>query len=191
MTAVSSLGAATIFFIAVGLAMDAFAVSITSGLTVRPFRFGFAFKIAFLFGLFQAVMPVLGWLAGLSFRSLISGFDHWIAFGLLAFIGGKMVFEGFSDNSAAKERNFLSLWVLLVLAVATSIDALAVGLSFSLLKTSIVFPAVVIGLVTFVISALGVLIGSRFGHRFENKAEILGGLILIGIGIKIVIDHTA
>jgi putative Mn2+ efflux pump MntP len=190
MSTVSAVGTTTVFFIAVGLAMDAFAVSITSGLTVRPFRLGFAFKIAFLFGLFQALMPVLGWLAGLSFRSLISGFDHWIAFGLLAFIGGKMVFEGFSDGSATKERNFLSLYILLVLAVATSIDALAVGLSFALLKTSIVFPAVVIGVVTFVISSVGVLIGSRFGHHFENKAEILGGLILIGIGIKIVIEHS-
>jgi len=189
MAAVSTIGTTTIFFIAVGLAMDALAVSISSGLTVRPPRFGFIFKIAFFFGLFQGIMPVIGWLAGLSFRSLISGVDHWIAFGLLGFIGGKMIFQGLSDGAATKERNFLSLYVLFVLAVATSIDALAVGLSFSLLKTSINFPAIVIAVVTFIISALGVLVGSRFGHVLESKAEILGGMILIGIGIKIMIEH--
>ena len=179
----------TILFIAVGLSMDAFAVSITSGLTIKNLKVNNAFKIAIFFGSFQAIMPLIGWLAGLSVRNFISGIDHWIAFGLLSFVGGKMIYESLSTKPTAKENNPLNLYVLLVLSVATSIDALAVGLSLSFLNISIAMPVVIIGVVTFFLSFLGVFIGDRFGHFFEKKMEIIGGLILVGIGIKIVIEH--
>lgn len=180
----------TILLIAIGLAMDALAVSITSGLTIKDLRISNALTIALFFGSFQALMPVIGWVAGLSARDLISGIDHWIAFGLLSLIGCKMILSSTRIGSNEKEIDPLNISVLLVLAIATSIDALAVGLSLSFLKMAIVTPAVIIGLVTFVLSFLGVFVGNVSGHFFENKIEIIGGLILIGIGIKIVIEHT-
>ncbi len=145
--------------------------------------------IAIFFGLFQAVMPLIGWLGGLSLKNFISGLDHWIAFGLLSFIGCKMIYESIKVESNVREINPLNVYVLLILAVTTSIDALAVGVSFAFLKISIVTPILVIGIITFFLSFIGVFIGDRFGHFFENKIEILGGLILIGIGIKILIEH--
>ena len=178
----------SIVLIAVGLAMDAFAVSITSGITIKSLRINNAFKIAIFFGLFQAVMPIIGWLAGLSLRDYISAVDHWIAFGLLSFIGCKMIYESITVQSSEKEINPLNVYVLLVLSVATSIDALAVGVSFAFLKVSIVTPVIIIGTVTFFLSYLGVYIGDRIGHFFENKIEIAGGLLLIGIGIKILVE---
>jgi putative Mn2+ efflux pump MntP len=181
----------TITFIAFGLAMDSFAVSITSGITIRYLRIGNALKIAIFFGSFQAVMPLIGWLAGLSLRDFISGVDHWIAFGLLSLVGCKMIYESFKVESSEKAMNPLNVYVLLMLSVATSIDALAVGVSFAFLKVSIVTPIIVIGIVTFVLSLLGVFVGDRFGRFFEKKIEIVGGLILIGIGIKILVEHLA
>ncbi len=179
----------TIIFIAFGLAMDAFAVSITSGLTIKHLRINNALKIAIFFGSFQAVMPVIGWLAGLSLRDFIAGVDHWIAFGLLSFIGCKMIYESIKIKSSKKEINPLNVYVLLMLSIATSIDALAIGVSFAFLKISIATPIIVIGAVTFLLSFLGVFVGNRFGHFFESKIEIVGGFILIGIGIKILIEH--
>ncbi len=181
----------TLLLIALGLAMDAFAVSITNGITIKHQRIHNALKIGLFFGAFQALMPSIGWLAGLSLREFIGGIDHWIAFGLLSLIGGKMIYESIKVGSEEKTSNALGLFVLFMLSVATSIDALAVGLSFALLKISIVTPILVIGLVTFVLSFLGVFIGNKVGHFFENKIEILGGLILIGIGVKILIEHLA
>ena len=178
----------SIILIAVGLAMDAFAVSITSGITIKRLHMNHALKIALFFGLFQAVMPIIGWLAGLNLRDYISAVDHWIAFGLLSFIGCKMVYESITVQSSEKEINPLNVYVLLVLSVATSIDALAVGVSFAFLKVSIVTPVIIIGTVTFFLSYLGVYIGDRIGHFFENKIEIAGGLLLIGIGIKILVE---
>ena len=178
----------SIVIIAVGLAMDAFAVSITSGITIKSLRINNALKIALFFGLFQAVMPIVGWLAGLSLRDYISAIDHWIAFGLLSFIGCKMIYESITVQSSKKEINPLNVYVLLVLSVATSIDALAVGVSFAFLKVSIVTPVITIGAITFLLSYLGVYIGDRIGHFFENKIEIAGGLLLIGIGIKILVE---
>ena len=178
----------SIVLIAVGLAMDAFAVSITSGITIKSLRINNALKIAIFFGLFQAVMPIIGWLAGLSLRDYISAVDHWIAFGLLSFIGCKMIYESITVQSSEKEMNPLNVYVLLVLSVATSIDALAVGVRFAFLKVSIVTPVIIIGTVTFFLSYLGVYIGDRIGHFFENKIEIAGGLLLIGIGIKILVE---
>jgi len=169
--------------------MDAFAVSITSGLTIKSLRINNALKIAIFFGLFQAIMPLIGWLAGLSFRDFISGVDHWIAFGLLSVIGCKMIYESSKMGLNKKKINPLNVYVLLMLSVATSIDALAVGLSLSFLKVSIVLPAIIIGIVTFLLSILGVYFGNRFGHYFERKIQIIGGLILICIGIKILIEH--
>jgi putative Mn2+ efflux pump MntP len=134
-------------------------------------------------------MPLIGWLAGLSLRDFIAGVDHWVAFGLLGLIGGKMIYGATKIGTHEKETNPLSLFVLLILSVATSIDALAVGLSFAFLKISIATPIIVIGFVTFLLSFLGVLVGNRLGHFFEKKMEIVGGLVLIGIGIKILIEH--
>ena len=179
----------TITVIAFGLAMDAFAVSITSGITIKHLRINNALRIAIFFGLFQAFMPGIGWLAGFSLRDFISGIDHWIAFGLLSMIGCKMIFESTRMGSSEKEIDQLNIYVLLILSIATSIDAFAVGLSLSFLKISIVTTAIIIGIMTFMVSFLGVFVGNRFGHFFENKIEVIGGLILIGIGIKILIEH--
>ncbi|MBW2554968.1 MAG: manganese efflux pump [Deltaproteobacteria bacterium] len=182
------MDAITIIAIAFGLAMDAFAVSITSGITIKNLKINNALKIALFFGLFQAIMPLVGWLAGLSLKDFISEIDHWIAFGLLSFIGCKMIYESITVQSNEKQIDPLNVYVLLMLSVATSIDALAVGVSFAFLKVSIVTPVIIIGTVTFLLSYLGVYIGDRIGHFFENKIEIAGGLLLIGIGLKILIE---
>ncbi len=179
----------TIIFIALGLAMDAFAVSIASGVTLKKVRLRYAFRVALFFGGFQALMPLLGWLAGNSFSSYIAAFDHWVAFGLLAFIGGKMIYESTVLKEAEKKTDPRNLTILFILAIATSIDALAVGLSFSFLNVTIIEPVIIIGVITFLLSFAGVYIGARTGSFFENKIEIIGGIILIGIGIKILIEH--
>jgi len=136
-------------------------------------------------------LPLIGWLAGLKLKDFMGGVDHWIAFGLLGLIGGKMIWESMKMDSGEKPSSALTPLVLLSLSVATSIDALAVGVSFAFLKVGIVVPILVIGLVTFVLSFLGVMVGNKIGHFFERKIETLGGLILIGIGIKILMDHLA
>ena len=174
--------------IALGLAMDSFSVSITRGLTNTPRRMSLeALKVAFMFGLFQGIMPVVGWLAGVSMIDFISGLDHWIAFGLLAFIGLRMIYEATTVESK-KMVSSSSFSVLIMLSVATSIDALAVGLSLSFLDVSIFTPAIIIGVITFALSFLGVYIGKKFGGFFE-KIGVLGGVILCVIGIKILIEH--
>jgi len=183
----------TVIFVALGLSMDAFAVSITSGLLIEGLKIRHAAKIALFFGGFQALMPVLGWIGGAGFRKYISHFDHWVAFGLLAIVGARMVYEGFKPNKGEGARQFdpLNFRVLLVLAIATSIDALAVGFGLSLIDVPILRPAFTIGLITFTTSFAGVYIGDRIGHLFERKIEVLGGLILIGIGVKILIEHLS
>ena len=183
------MDAITIIIIAFGLAMDAFAVSIASGLAIKKLRVHYALRIALFFGAFQAIMPAVGWLAGLSLRDLITEFDHWLAFGLLAAIGGKMIYESFKLESDKKQIDPLKLAVLLTLAIATSIDALAVGVTFAFLNVAIVWPVAVIGLITFGVSFLGVFIGDRFGHLFESKIEFIAGLVLIAIGLKILLEH--
>jgi len=179
----------TILLIALGLAMDAFAVSIAHGMTLKTLRNSTALKMAAFFGSFQAVMPVLGWLVGLSLLDLISGVDHWVAFSLLFFIGCKMIYESFKTTPNEKEQKTLTLSILLMLSIATSIDALAVGLSFAFLKIAIATPIVIIGAVTFLLSFLGVTFGKKLGRFFENKIEIVGGLVLIAIGTKILFEH--
>ena len=175
--------------IGMGLAADAFAVSVTSGVTLRKMRLHHAMRIALFFGAFQAIMPLLGWLGGQVFRPYIRSFDHWIAFILLAGLGAKMIHEARkpADDEAATDPT--NIYVLFGLAIATSIDALAVGVTFSFLEMNIWQAIGIIGLVTFVVSFAGTQIGKTLGHIFENKLEILGGLILIGIGLKILIHH--
>lgn len=182
----------SLLFIAVGLAMDAFAVSIASGFAVRKLHFSYAVKIAFLFGLFQGFMPIIGWLAGSSLVEQITAIDHWIAFGLLSFVGGKMIYESkaFCEDEVC-DQDPKRIYILLTLAIATSIDALAVGLTLSFIDVDIVTPAIIIGAITFLLSLAGVYIGDKVGHFFESKIEILGGLILIGIGIKILVEHLS
>ncbi len=179
----------TIVLIALALAMDAFAVSIANGIAVKRPKPGYALKIGAFFGSFQSVMPVLGWLTGLGLRGLVTGIDHWVAFGLLFAIGCKMIYESLRMGSREKAVGAVSLSVLLLLSVATSVDAFAVGASLSFLKVSIAVPVIVIGIVTFLLSFAGVFIGNLFGHFWEGKIEIVGGLALIGIGIKILLEH--
>jgi manganese efflux pump family protein len=179
----------TIIIIAVGLAMDAFAVSVVSGSADKQLKIKHAFRIAVFFGGFQAIMPLVGSLAGISLKGHVANYDHWMAFVLLSTVGAKMIYESFKITSAEENFNPENILVLLVLSVATSIDALFVGITLSFLRISIVTAVIIIGLVTFVLSYLGVLIGKRFGHFFENKIEALGGLVLIALGLKILIQH--
>lgn len=184
--------------IALGLSMDAFAVSVSNGICIPNLRHRHAFRAALVFGLFQAGMPILGWFLGSTFRTLIQTVDHWIAFGLLVAIGGKMIWESFETPEnceceagcqCAKGHNILTWPGLLVLAIATSIDALAVGLSYCLLGQSIWLPALMIGVITFGMSSLGCELGRRMGSHMGAWAERVGGLVLIGIGVKILIEH--
>jgi len=178
----------TTVLIALSLAMDAFSVSISHGLVNKSVKLTNALKLGISFGSFQVIMPVLGWLAGVSVIDLIAGFDHWIALGLLCFIGGRMIYES-TKMGSEKLISSLSIGTLLILSIATSIDALAVGLSFSFLNVPIIAPAIIIGTVTFSLSFLGVYLGNHFGHFLGNKVEIVGGLILIAIGIRIFLEH--
>ena len=177
----------TIVIIGIGLSMDALAVSFINGFVIKKLKIRHAFKIAFSFGFFQGLMPIIGWAAGLSFRKYIQGFDHWVAFSLLCIVGGKMIYE--SINCGKEKKDCLQLPVLLVLSIATSIDALAVGLSFSFLQVEIIIPALIIGAVTFTLCFIGIYIGDKIGRFAGNKIELIGGLILIIIGIKILVEH--
>jgi putative Mn2+ efflux pump MntP len=186
--------------------MDAFAVSISNGIIIKDLKLQHALKVGLYFGVFQALMPLAGWFAGSQFKDYITSIDHWIAFILLAIIGGKMIKEAYGDEcevsgsgdgtcevaiSAQVEacEDPLRMGRLVVLAVATSIDALAVGISFAFLNVSILWSATVIGVITFAICVAGVYIGRKFGCLFRKKAEIIGGIILIFIGLKILLEH--
>jgi len=179
----------TVIVIAVGLAMDTFAISIVSGSASKQVRIKQVLRMAFFFGGFQLVMPLIGALAGLTLKKYITSYDHWVAFGLLAAVGGKMIYESFKIKSAGQNLDLSNIFVLLVLSVATSIDALAVGITLSLITSSIGIAVIIIGLITFTLSCLGVFVGQKFGHFFENKIEVVGGLVLIGIGLKILLGH--
>lgn len=178
----------TIIVIAVGLAMDAFAVSIVSGSAYRQLKVKHTLRMAVFFGSFQAIMPLLGSLAGVTVRTYIGAYDHWVAFLLLSAVGSKMIYESFKIKTE-QVLDPSSVVILLILSVATSIDALAVGLSLPFLRVSLVEAVVVIGLVTFILSYLGAHIGRKVGHFFENRIEAAGGLILIGLGLKILLEH--
>lgn len=180
----------TLFLIALGVSADAFAVSIGKGLTMRSRRRVDALALAVTFGVFQAVMPLLGWLLGSGLRGYVTAVDHWIAFVLLAAIGVKMIWEAtHHGEDEAATAGGVPVRELLLLGVATSVDALAVGISFAFLEVSIVPAILLIGVTTFVLSLVGVAIGHRAGRRFRGPAEIAGGLILILIGTRILLDH--
>jgi len=180
----------TLIGVAVGLAMDAFAVSIGAGLTLKTVDARQTLRLAWHFGLFQALMPIIGWLAGLSVERWIAPVDHWIAFGLLAVIGGKMIHEALKDDDEETRRGDPTKgWSLVLLSLATSIDALAVGLSLALLDVSIWWPAVVIGLVAGAFTTVGMQLGKRFGALLGRRMESVGGIVLIAIGVKIVVEH--
>ena len=181
-----------VLMIGVGLSMDAFAASVCKGLSMRRASAENILLIGVFFGGFQALMPLIGYFLGKQFEDYIVSVDHWIAFALLAFIGGKMIADvvrdGGEEESAVKEDRF-RLREILMLALATSIDALAVGISFAFLKVEIISAVATIGLTTLLLSALGVVIGHRFGARYKNKATLAGGVILILIGTKILLEH--
>lgn len=177
--------------IAVGLAMDATAVAIATSIMLGRVNGRQVFRFAFHFGLFQAAMPVIGWLAGRGLREYIESWDHWVAFVLLALIGGKAIADVLrGEEEDANVRDPTRGLSLIVLSVATSIDALAVGLSLALLHVTIWYPAAVIGVITAGLTVCGMLLGSRVGRRFGLRVRVLGGVILIGIGVKILIEHT-
>ncbi|MBI5419972.1 MAG: manganese efflux pump [Deltaproteobacteria bacterium] len=179
----------TLLGIALGLAMDAFAVAIVTGIVLGDVSGRQTFRLAWHFGFFQFMMPVIGWRAGLSVERYISGYDHWLAFGLLAFIGGRMIYEAFwgdAERAASDPTRGISL---VLLSLATSVDALAVGLSLGVLRIRIWYPAVVIGIVACVLTAAGMHLGRPLGARFGRRMEIAGGLVLIGIGVKILWQH--
>lgn len=181
-----------LFLIAVGLSMDAFAVAVCKGLDMKRVNYRHSFVIALFFGFFQALMPLLGWLLGTRFGPYITGADHWVAFVLLALIGGKMIYEALHEDQEdfGKSGDRLELKELFILSVATSIDALAVGITFAILPDTNIWSSVIlIGVTTFVLSFLGVVIGNRFGAKYQKRAELFGGVVLVLIGLKILLEH--
>lgn len=181
----------TVFLTGVGLSMDAFAVAICKGLKMQKLNYKQTFVIALFFGGFQALMPLIGWLLGHSFKDYIESFDHWVAFALLLFIGGKMIFEAFNGDDDSNDC--FDIKELFIMAIATSIDALAVGIAFAIdgIETvpEILLAIAIIGVTTFFLSAVGVFIGHKFGAVYKTKAELAGGIILILIGLKILLEH--
>lgn len=182
------MGLIELFLIAVGLSMDAFAVSVCKGLAMPKCTFKKAAIVGLWFGGFQALMPAIGYILGAQFQEAIASIDHWIAFVLLALIGGNMIHEAL-DNDEEEADASLDVKTMFLLAVATSIDALAIGITFAFLKVNIIPAVCFIGIVTFIISFAGVKIGNIFGARYKNKAEIVGGVILILLGLKILVEH--
>ena len=185
------MDAITLTGLALALAMDAFAVALGTGAVLSRLTGRHLFRLGFHFGLFQALMPVIGWLAGLTIMQWVEAWDHWIAFSLLAIIGGRMIYEAFSDEEKTDDRDPTKGLSLVLLSIATSIDALAVGFSLSVIGVSIWMPALVIGLVAGVLTIVGMLLGGRIGDRWGTRVEIFGGLVLIAIGLKILIEHLS
>ena len=181
----------TILLTGVGLSMDAVAVSVSSGMAPMRHRHRSALKMALWFGAFQALMPAVGYYLGVAVKDWVAAVDHWIAFVLLAVVGGKMIYEAFTgDEYAAETRDRFAVGPLAVLALATSIDALAVGISFSLLDIGLAVTVAVIGVTTFALCYPAVLLGGRLGEVFSKRAELVGGVVLIGIGLRILVEHT-
>ena len=179
--------------IGIGLSMDAFAVSLCKGLGMKKINYRHGLIIALFFGVFQGIMPLIGWFLGTQFEQYIKPVDHWVAFALLTYIGVKMIWDATHEKEEEKNEKLedpkLDLKEMLLLAIATSIDALAVGITFAVLQTPIVPAITIIGLTTFCLSWIGVAIGNRFGTRYEKKAEITGGVVLVLIGLKILLEH--
>ena len=182
------MGVLEILLIAIGLAMDAFAVSVCKGLSMKKMNWKKAIIVGLYFGAFQGIMPVIGYFLGATFESLVTKIDHWIAFGLLTFIGIGMLKEAFAKDCENCNDN-VDFKTMIVLAIATSIDALAVGITFAFLNVNVLVATLMIGIITFAISVIGVKIGNKFGDKYERKAEVVGGLILILMGIKILLEH--
>ena len=182
------MGKLELIILAIGLSMDAFAVAVCKGLAMKKLKMKDALIVGLWFGAFQALMPAIGYLLGIKLRVYIEALDHWIAFLLLAVIGANMIKESFGKDDEDVKAD-LSFKTMLLMAIATSIDALAVGITFACLGTGIVFPAAVIGMTTFIISVIGVKIGNVFGVKYKSKAELAGGIILILIGLKILLEH--
>lgn len=177
-----------ILLIGIGLAMDAFAVSICKGLSMKKINWKNVVIIALYFGVFQALMPLIGYFLGMTFESIVTTFDHWVAFALLTLIGGGMIKESFDDEDD-KKNDKVDFKTMVVLAIATSIDALAIGITFAFFDVNIVLAVSIIGIITFIISVLGVKIGNRFGDKYQNKAQLMGGIILVLLGFKILLEH--
>lgn len=177
-----------IILVGIGLSMDAFAVSICKGLSMKKIEMKNTIIVGTYFGVFQAIMPLTGYLLGTTFSELVISIDHWIAFILLTTIGSKMLKEAYCNNDEDENDN-LDFKTMIVLAIATSIDALAIGITFAFFEINIIKAISIIGFLTFTISSVGVIIGNKFGHKFQGKAEVIGGIILIIIGIKILIEH--
>jgi len=186
---VTELDIFSILFIALGLSADCFAVSLSGAVSMGSVSRFQALRAAFAFGFFQALMPVLGWLAGQTVIDYIADYDHWIAFVLLGFVGGRMLWESFHEKEDSKTADFTKGLLLLTLAIATSIDALAVGLTFAFIEVNIVLAVATIGIVAFLITMLGSLIGVKAGKLAGKRAEVVGGIILIAIGLRILISH--
>jgi putative Mn2+ efflux pump MntP len=180
-----------ILFISVGLAMDAFAVSICAGTNELTKGKRPTFRLSFHFGLFQFLMPVLGWFLGSGIQRYIEAYDHWVVLGLLAFVGLKMIKSGFEKDTDIKKGDLSKGMNLVMVSIATSLDAFAIGISFAMLNTGVWYPSIIIGIVTAVLSIVGVRVGNKLGTKFGKKMEILGGIILIIIGIRILIGHIA
>lgn len=187
------MGWLNLLALAAALAMDAFAVAVVAGLTVKPLTKRHVFRLAFHFGLFQGLMPILGWAAGIAIHQFIAAFDHWIAFGLLAFVGGRMIWGAlFGDEETIDSSSDPTTgWSLVILSIATSIDALAVGLTLGVIGSTILVPVLVIGIVAAGFTVLGMFLGRRIGSGWGKRVEVLGGVILLGIGVKIVLEHLA
>ena len=183
------MGLVEIILIAISLAMDAFAVSICKGLSMKKMDWKKAIIIALYFGLFQGGMPLIGYILGVGFEESIKFIDHWIAFGLLAFIGGNMIKEALSKNEDDEVDDKVDFKTMIVLAIATSIDALAVGVTFAFLNVNIILAVSLIAIITFIISCIGVKLGNVFGDKYEKKAELAGGIVLVLIGLKILLEH--
>ena len=179
-----------IILTAIGLAMDCLAVSISCGITMHDFNHRDALIMAIFFGAFQGGMALLGWLGGTGFADQIESIDHWAAFGLLSIIGGKMIREGLEQKSESETFNIRRFRVLITLSIATSIDALAIGITYAFLQTPILIPVLFIGIMSFMFAIFGSMLGKKLGQYFGNRMEIIGGIILIGLGIKILIEHT-
>jgi putative Mn2+ efflux pump MntP len=180
----------SVFLIALGLAADCFAVSLSGSVAMASLSFRQVLRTALAFGLFQGLMPVLGWLAGRSVVEYVEAYDHWVAFTLLTVIGVKMIWESFRSGDKPGSTDITRGLMLLTLSLATSIDALAVGLTFAFIKINIVLAALTIGIIAFVATVIGMLLGRKVGGLVGKRVEVIGGLILIAIGIKIVIEHT-
>ncbi len=179
----------TIFLIGLSLTADTFAVSITTGLSVSKIRFNQAIRVAAILAIFQGAMPIIGWTLGINIKEYIANYDHWIAFILLAFIGGKMVYESFKNEEIDNNINRLKLFFIVSIAVATSIDALVIGVGFAIMNIKIWVAATIIAALTFIVSMLGMLIGKKTSNLLGKKMEIIGGIILFAIGLKILIQH--